>query len=389
MNNQTYFCANGAIRAEVSLFYGPDGGTNEMNVLLHLVRGEHDFHKTLTLLEQATQELWEHAELNAFHPLLKRYFLSDPANQSEHVEALACTPSACAVSVIGQPPLDGTKAALWIFAVSGKAPVTAAAGCNASSAAWEHNGLTHFWHTNYHTEDGDSATQTDTLLHSYTADLEKNGMKLADNCQRTWFFVHDVDVHYGGVVTARRQFFIEQGLTRDTHYIASTGIQGCGAEALSRVRLDGYAIKGLRPEQVTYLYAPTHLNPTYEYGVTFERGTRVEYADRAHLFISGTASIDNKGEVVHVGDIVRQTRRMWENVEKLLKEGGSGLDDIAQMLIYLRDPADYQVVHDMFNERFPHTPKVILWAPVCRPKWLIEMECIAIRPQGNRAFPAY
>ena len=52
----------------------------------------------------------------------------------------------------------------------------------------------------------------------------------------------------------------------------------------------------------------------------FERGTSVEYGDRRHLFISGTASIDHRGEVVHVGDVREQTRRMWENVEKLLEE---------------------------------------------------------------------
>lgn len=388
MNNQTYFCANGAVRAEVSLF-APAEGTNEMNVLLHLVHAEHDFRKTIMLLEQATQELWEKEAFKAFHPLLKRYFLSDPANQSEHLDQQIAGHTPCAVSIVGQPPLDGTKAALWILAVTGAAPSTEPVAGNATRTTWQHNGLTHYWHTNYHTEEGDSAQQTDSLLRHYTADLERHSMKLADHCQRTWFFVHDVDVHYGGVVTARRAFFTEQGLTRDTHYIASTGIQGCGAEALSRVRLDGYAIHGLQPGQISYLYAPTHLNPTYEYGVTFERGTKVEYADRSHLLISGTASIDNKGQVVHVGDIVKQTRRMWENVEALLKEGGAHMDDIGQMLVYLRDPADYRIVQELFQERFPHTPKVFLWAPVCRPKWLIEMECIAIHPQGNSAFPAY
>ena len=66
-----------------------------------------------------------------------------------------------------------------------------------------------------------------------------------------------------------------------------------------------------------YLYAPTHLNPTYEYGVSFERGTYVDYGDRRQVFISGTASINHRGEVVYPGDIRKQTERMWENVETL------------------------------------------------------------------------
>ncbi len=69
------------------------------------------------------------------------------------------------------------------------------------------------------------------------------------------------------------------------------------------VLFDAYAVKGLQPGQVTYLHALSHLSPTALYGVTFDRGTSVEYGDRRHLFISGTASIDHRGEVVHVGDV--------------------------------------------------------------------------------------
>ena len=68
--------------------------------------------------------------------------------------------------------------------------------------------------------------------------------------------------------------------------------------------MDSYAVDGLEPGQIQFLYAPTHLNPTYEYGVTFERGTAVTYGDRKQVFISGTASIDNRGEIVYPGDIV-------------------------------------------------------------------------------------
>ena len=70
---------------------------------------------------------------------------------------------------------------------------------------------------------------------------------------------------------------------------------------------------------------------------------------------------------------------MWENVEVLLAEAGAGFDDVAQMIVYLRDIADYQAVRKMYEARFPNHPKVFLWAPVCRPGWLVEMECIAVK----------
>ena len=144
---------------------------------------------------------------------------------------------------------------------------------------------------------------------------------------------------------------------------------------------------GFEPEQQRYLYALSHLNKTIEYGVTFERGTLMQYGDRNHIYISGTASINNQGEVIHVGDIRRQTERMWENVSALLNEGGMDFSDIMQIIVYLRDSADYQLVKHMFDERFPDTPFVITLAPVCRPTWLIEMECIAVKETKNQYRP--
>jgi enamine deaminase RidA (YjgF/YER057c/UK114 family) len=153
--------------------------------------------------------------------------------------------------------------------------------------------------------------------------------------------------------------------------------------------MDAYAVDGVQQEQVHYLYAPTHLNPTYEYGVSFERGTYVDYGDRRQVFISGTASINNKGEVMYPGDIRQQTLRMWENVETLLAEAECTYEHVGHMIVYLRDMADYAMVERMFAERFPHTPKVFLLAPVCRPGWLIEMECMAVKAIDNSNYRVY
>ena len=135
-----------------------------------------------------------------------------------------------------------------------------------------------------------------------------------------------------------------------------------------------------------YLYARTHLNPTYEYGVSFERGTYVDYGDRRKVYISGTASINNKGEIMYAGDICKQTARMMENVEMLLQEAACTYDDVDQMVVYLRDPADYQVVKEIYEQRFPTIPKVFINAFVCRPGWLIEMECMATKKITNPSF---
>lgn len=308
-------------------------------------------------------------QLTSAQRVVKRLFLSDAANQAPLLNEES---GACAVSVIQQPPLDGSKVAMWIY-------LNTAGGT-------EHNGYTHMWQMGLTQPCGGSAAQTASVLERYAASLDAQGANLERDCVRTWFYVRDVDTQYAGMVEARKEHFLGQGLTPDTHYISSTGIHGIPADRHAIIQLDTYAVKGLASGQQYYVRALSHLNPTIEYGVTFERGTVVDYGDRSHCLISGTASIDNQGRVVHVGDIRLQTLRMWENVEALLREGGFQMDDMAHIIVYLRDMADYATVKQMFAERFPDVPVVLTLAPVCRPEWLIEMECMAIRRNSSPAF---
>lgn len=364
------------VTAEVAA-YEPKEGVTEWHVILHVNNNQLPFGEQLGRLYEAEDRLPGMPEFWGAQYIMKRYFLSDSTNQ----QPLMRQQKNISVSLIQQQPLDGTKIAAWLYLQSG-VEVREQNGAVVVS----HNGYRHLWKMGMVNNQGDSARQTEELLTEYEAMLSKFNATLAENCIRTWFFVRDVDTNYHGLVVARRDNFIQQGLTEKTHYISSTGIGGSPADTKALVQLGTYAITGLEPEQQHYLYAPTHLNPTYEYGVTFERGTVVEYGDREHVFISGTASINNKGEVVHVGDIVLQTQRMWENVEALLKEGETGWEDVMQIVVYLRDTADYEVVRQLFAERFPHIPTVITLAPVCRPTWLVEMECIAVKEKVNERF---
>ncbi len=349
----------------------------EFYVMLHVQPNNELFAGQLNRIHLAETKLTDCELLNGARIVSKRYFLSDSTNQFP----LMHLQNTCAVSVIQQPPLNGSKVAVLIYLQRG----TEVSQIDGMTVA-EHNGYKHLWMMGLYDTEGDSACQTTNILQRYEDGLKMFDATLADNCLRTWFFVRDVDTQYKGMVKARKQNFVEQGLTEHTHYIASTGIGGSPADTRALVQLDAYAITGFEPAQQRYLYAPTHLNPTYEYGVTFERGTVMEYGDRAHVLISGTASINNKGEVVHVGDIVKQTERMWENVSTLLSEADSSFDDVMQIIVYLRDMADYQCVKAMFGERFPDYPIVYTLAPVCRPTWLIEMECIAVAPRNNSQF---
>lgn len=370
-------------RAEISKFE-VEGGVTEYHVMVHATRPEQSFQEQLDAVLNAYYNLIN-TELKGASSVIKRYFLSDAANQYNTLLASVPEAPACACSVVEQAPLNGTKVALWAYLQT----EIGAGSFNEGLYRVQHGAYTHLWGGTSVSHAPSSEEQTSLLLKHYVMQLLSNGGHLADDCIRTWFFVQNVDVNYAGVVKARNEEFFTQNLTSKTHFISSTGINGRNADPSVFVQLDTYAVLGLKPEQIKFLYAPTHLNPTYEYGVSFERGTRVDYGDRRQVFISGTASIDNKGNILHVGDIRRQTERMWENVDALLSEAECGFEDVGQMIVYLRDVADYAVVNEMFEKRFPGIPRVIVHAPVCRPGWLIEMECMATKEIKNEEYPCY
>lgn len=299
-------------------------------------------------------------------PVFKRYFLSD-RNQKRFLPQ-----ENGAISYIVQPPLDGSRAGVWLYSVSG-AEVTRSEGLTTVSD----DGVRHIWSSGRSAESEGSYSQTKDILEQYQDFLSSIKLNMSENCVRTWFFVDDIDNNYAGMVNGRRENFEKIGLTPETHYIASTGIFGKPCNNGKTVMMDAWAVDGIEKCSQKYLYAATHLNPTYEYGVTFERGVRLDFSGSANIIISGTASIDNKGNVLHIGDVAGQTRRMWKNVEVLMEEGGAVWEDIKIMLVYIRNVSDYKIVSEMFADRFPGTPYIILHAPVCRPDWLIEMECIA------------
>ena len=223
----------------------------------------------------------------------------------------------------------------------------------------------------------DSYEQTNLLFNKYLQIIADTDMTMERNLVRTWIYVTNIDVNYQGVVEARNDIFDKEGLTADTHYIASTGIGGATPVRHAAVAIDFLTFPGIKEEDKKYLQALEHLNPTHEYGVAFERGTRVTLPQKKQYFISGTASIDKHGAVVYEGDIVRQTGRLLENIGALLKDGDAMMNDIQYFIIYLRDISDYHTVEQLMNQFYPQIPHITVEARVCRPGWLIEMECIA------------
>lgn len=129
------------------------------------------------------------------------------------------------------------------------------------------------------------------------------------------------------------------------------------------------------------------LNEAYDYTrpSSFSRGMRIDLDGLVILLISGTASIDDHGNTVHVGDLRAQCRRTFQNITALLAAEGATWKDVVRTTCYLRDiDRDYA----QFNEERtafykaqglnPLPASTGIQAKLCRPELLVEIEAIAM-----------
>jgi len=129
------------------------------------------------------------------------------------------------------------------------------------------------------------------------------------------------------------------------------------------------------------------LNEAYDYAKpsSFSRGLRIDLNGLAILLISGTASIDERGRSVHIGDFRAQMRRTFQNITGLLEAEGATWKDIVRTTCYLRDiERDYAAFNEERTAFYrqqgldPLPASTGIQAILCRPELLIEIEAIAM-----------
>ncbi len=223
------------------------------------------------------------------------------------------------------------------------------------------------------------------LFERADARLTAEGFAFRD-VARTWLFVDRLLDDYDDLNVARTAFFRSRGLLADDREVvppASTGIEGRSPEGAA-CSLDVLAVRaaGSAPRPFTPIRS-SRQDAAFNYGSAFSRGMRLGTEDDAPLLVSGTASIDGDGRTRYVGDHQGQIVETYLDVAAVLHSEGAGLGAIATAIRYHKDDACWKMHQELSGlGLLPAVPALDVFADVCRPELLFEMEATAVRP-GN------
>ena len=99
------------------------------------------------------------------------------------------------------------------------------------------------------------------------------------------------------------------------------------------------------------------------------------------LLISGQAAIDENGALVGVGDFDAQAEQVFRNLRRVLEAGGSSLDRVVKVTIFLTDMANFPKIVELRGKWFtPPYPAdtIVEVTSLALPELEIEIEAIAV-----------
>jgi reactive intermediate/imine deaminase len=108
------------------------------------------------------------------------------------------------------------------------------------------------------------------------------------------------------------------------------------------------------------------------------------------LFISGQAAIDESGAIVGAGDFDAQAEQTFSNLRRVLEAGGSDLEHVVKVTIFLTDMANFPKIVELRGRWFtPPWPAdtIVEVSALALPELEIEIEAVAVavRPQTASA----
>jgi 2-iminobutanoate/2-iminopropanoate deaminase len=99
------------------------------------------------------------------------------------------------------------------------------------------------------------------------------------------------------------------------------------------------------------------------------------------VIVSGQAAIDESGQIVGVGDFDAQAQQTFQNLERVLEAGGSSLDRVVKVTIFLTDMSNFGKIVELrgtwFSPPYP-ADTIVEVSSLALPELEIEIEAIAV-----------
>lgn len=100
-----------------------------------------------------------------------------------------------------------------------------------------------------------------------------------------------------------------------------------------------------------------------------------------YVFVAGQGPVDPKTGKYEPSDIKSEVRLALENVKAILEAGGSSLDKVVKVNVYLRDMKDFAAMNEVYATYFkpPYPARTTIQAGALPRGFGVEIDCVAYR----------
>ena len=96
--------------------------------------------------------------------------------------------------------------------------------------------------------------------------------------------------------------------------------------------------------------------------------------------------MDEKGNTIAPNDVTAQAEFIFQNIQKILIEGGSTIDDVVKVVIYVTDMSRFKEISAVRNKYFQKAKPVSTLIEInktVKEGCDVEIEVIAIKKKNN------
>lgn len=114
----------------------------------------------------------------------------------------------------------------------------------------------------------------------------------------------------------------------------------------------------------------------------YSHGLKIDVGDSVMIFVTGQIAMDKDGNAVAPNDITAQAEFIFQNIQKILAEGGTSIDDVVKAVIYVTDMNDFKAISAVRNKYFEKAKPVSTLVEINRTVkegCNLEIEVIAIK----------